>query len=158
MKSTILVFFFFLLSSCYERSDGKLMIVNKSRRAIVFAYGDRFIADSLSLSPPYAINQHNKPLFTGKEEQTENSYFILPHSEKRMWAFGNWDQKFSDSTFAESEKTSIYILDSDTVRKYSWAEIRHRNLILARAHYFRQELENQGWRVTYSEDKQNSIK
>ncbi|RZJ56846.1 MAG: hypothetical protein EOO55_04515 [Hymenobacter sp.] len=157
MKVAFLVLFSFLLSSCYERSDGKLVVVNKSRRAIVFAYGERF-SDSLTLSPPYAINLNGKPSFTGKEEQAETSNFILPHSEKRMWMFGNWDDIFLDSTFAANKKTSIYILDSDTVRKYSWAEIRRRNLILTKAHYFRQELENQRWRVVYSEDKQSSIK
>jgi hypothetical protein len=153
MRSNILVGFCCLLSSCLERSDGKLVVINKSKRTIVFAYGDRLINDSLSLLPPYAINQRGKPLLTGKEEQTENTNFISPHSEKRIWHFGKWDDIFLDTSFVANKKTSIYILDSEIIRSYSWNEIRHKNLILARIYYSRQQLDSQQWRVVYSEEK-----
>ncbi len=141
----------FLLSSCFDTSDGRLKVVNKSNRPIVFAYADIY-SDNNTLGelPPYAVDMQNNPLFTGSEGKEEHTFFILPHAEKKMWKNGSWDSVFLDESFKNNRKTAIFILDAEIVKKYSWEEIRRKNLILARVYYSRQDLEKQQWQIVYS--------
>ena len=139
------------LASCVEVSDGKLTVVNHSNRPLVFAYGDAYNGDSLLKEPPYTIDLAGRPLFTGTEGQEEYTHFVLPHATKRMWANGYWEHIFRNDT-ARMGKTSAYLLDADTVRKYSWYTIRRKGLVVARFRFSQHNLEQRDWRIVYSQE------
>jgi hypothetical protein len=155
MRNSVLVLICcFLLSSCFDTSDGRLKVVNKSNRSIVFAYADIYSDNNiLGELPPYSVDMQNNPLFTGTEGKDEYTSFILPHAEKRMWKNGSWDDVFLDESFKNNRKTAIFVLDAEIVKKYSWKEIRRKSLILSRVHYSRQDLEKQQWQIVYSDSK-----
>ena len=137
------------LALCVEVSDGKLTVVNRSNRTLVFTYGDEYAGDSLHKEPPYAIDLEGRPLFTATDGQDQNTTFVLPLATKSMWANGYWEHIFRNDTVSRG-KTSAYLLDADTVRKYSWSTIRRKGLFLARFAYSQRDLEQRGWRMVYS--------
>lgn len=138
------------LASCVEVSDGTLTVVNQSNRPLVFTYGDEYAGDSLHKEPPYAIDLQGRPLFTGIEGQEEYTCFVLPRATKQMWANGYWEHIFRNDTTSR-RKTSAYLLDADTVRKYSWSTIRRKGLVVARFRFSQHDLERRGWRIVYSQ-------
>ena len=144
------------MASCVEVNDGKLAVINRSNRPIIFTYGDEYAGDSLPKEPPYDIDLQGYPMFTGTEGQKKYNCFVLPYATKRMWANGHWEEIFRNDT-SNRRKTSAYFLDADTVRKYSWSAIRRKGLVLARFRFSRRDLEQLGWHIVYSAEDAASV-
>jgi hypothetical protein len=123
----------YLFSSCEETkfTVDRIIIENKSNHKIQF----------------FAATQGSAFLYPDTTLPTKKEVgLVIPPGLSGYIDTGSWEQEY---TKLPSDKMSIYIFDSDTLKKYDWENVRINYRVLKRYDLTLHDLQSTDFYVTY---------
>ncbi len=104
------------------------------------------------------LNNHSdKPIYyqisydyPNIEIPVTNEYLILKKEKSNSYILDSpesWNEVFTD--YFPSDTLLIFYFDPDTIKQYSWDEIRRGNKIICKNIYSKQDLQAAGWEIHY---------
>lgn len=126
-----------LMLGC-DTVDDRFIIRNTTNRPLFFTTSPY---DSIEGGSPY---EEYYEISNGDTFWKESDHFIIPNGTKRKMVVSDWEEIMQDNF---DDHIYIYLFDADTLKKYSWDEIKKRGKYYKKYDFNTSELKERKWEI-----------
>ena len=132
MKKLVSVILFFLLLSCMDTTENRMITLYNKHREVCYCF---FYNKELS-SKGYYLDKHSFYPELVKQDSSCLLDIVRPR----------WEKYIDESS---DKKLKIYVIEKDSVNKYGWENIFAKNIYNKKYNLTIDDLDEQDWKIYY---------